>query len=328
MFKKALSLLLALMLIVTSVSITAISVAAAEGDEEVAAAAYYVVGDSEELFTKAWGEGMIDANAMTANEDGTYTKVYEAVGPFEKAVSFKVTNGTDWIGTSDGKNVAIDVFAAGDITVKYDPKAKDDQVTVTGKGVKTVESTSPVETTVAEPATAELAATTTAAAATVAPVTEPAETAVAAVATEAPKAAAKAEDAQVGAPEGEKLVVTAKSNITPTYTQSFDPTTGQVTVTYWIQMTEKYMINAQWTMSYDKDYLTIDNTKGVNTDSKGKKNLIFRVTEGAGTIVNTEVESMPKGGIKANASDLDGYDLNDEGDRVPFVSVRNLQSHR
>ena len=35
MFKKALSLLLALMLIVTSVSITAISVAAAEGDEEV-----------------------------------------------------------------------------------------------------------------------------------------------------------------------------------------------------------------------------------------------------------------------------------------------------
>ena len=223
--------------------------------------------------------------------------------------------------TSDGKNVAIDVFAAGDITVKYDPKAKDDQVTVTGKGVKTVESTSPVETTVAEPATAELAATTTAAAATVAPVTEPAETAVAAVATEAPKAAAKAEDAQVGAPEGEKLVVTAKSNITPTYTQSFDPTTGQVTVTYWIQMTEKYMINAQWTMSYDKDYLTIDNTKGVNTDSKGKKNLIFRVTEGAGTIVNTEVESMPKGGIKANASDLDGYDLNDEGDRVPFVSV-------
>ena len=181
MFKKALSLLLALMLIVTSVSITAISVAAAEGDEEVAAAAYYVVGDSEELFTKAWGEGMIDANAMTANEDGTYTKVYEAVGPFEKAVSFKVTNGTDWIGTSDGKNVAIDVFAAGDITVKYDPKAKDDQVTVTGKGVKTVESTSPVETTVAEPATAELAATTTAASTTVAPVTEPAEAAVAAV---------------------------------------------------------------------------------------------------------------------------------------------------
>ena len=27
-------------------------------------------------------------------------------------------------------------------------------------------------------------------------------------------------------------------------------------------MTEKYMINAQWTMSYDKEYLTIGNTKG------------------------------------------------------------------
>ena len=55
-------------------------------------------------------KGMIDTNAMTANEDGTYTKVYEAVSPFEKAVSLKVTNGTDWIGTSYGKNVAALMF--------------------------------------------------------------------------------------------------------------------------------------------------------------------------------------------------------------------------
>ena len=30
---------------------------------------------------------------------------------------------------------------------------------------------------------------------------------------------------------------------------------------------------------------------------------------------------MPKGGIKANASDLDGYDLNYEDKGIPFVSV-------
>ena len=330
MFKKALSLLLALMLIVTSVSITAISVAAAEGDEESAAVTYYVVGDNETLFTKEWKDGIIDANAMTANEDGTYTKVYEAVGPFEKAVSLKVTNGIDWIGTSNGKDVAIEVFAAGDITVKYDPNAKDNQVTVDGKGVKTIESK--VSTVGAEDAESTSAAanaeSTTAEPTEAESATEPTE---APVVTDAPTAAptaapaveskAKAEDAPVAAGDGDKLVVTAKSNITPTYTQSFDPTTGQVTVTYWIQMTEKYMINAQWTMSYDKEYLTIDTTKGVNTDSKGKKNLMFRVTESAGTIVNTDPESMPKGGIKANASDLDGYDLNDEGKRIPFVSV-------
>ena len=75
MFKKALSLLLALMLIVTSVSITAVSVAAAEDDGEPAGTTFYVVGDNADLLGATWGDAMTDANAMTAKEDGTYTKV-------------------------------------------------------------------------------------------------------------------------------------------------------------------------------------------------------------------------------------------------------------
>lgn len=136
MFKKALSLLLALMLIVTSVSVTALSVAAAEGEEEQEASTFYVVGDNADLFGAAWGDGMIDDNAMTANEDGTYTKVYEGVGPIDKVISLKVTDGVNWIGTATGNNVAIELNDNTDLTVKYDPKAEGNQVTVTGEGVK------------------------------------------------------------------------------------------------------------------------------------------------------------------------------------------------
>ena len=54
MFKKALSLLLALMLIVASVSVTAISVSAADGDEEPDTSTWYVVGNNADLLGKAW----------------------------------------------------------------------------------------------------------------------------------------------------------------------------------------------------------------------------------------------------------------------------------
>lgn len=80
------------------------------------------------------------------------------------------------------------------------------------------------------------------------------------------------------------------------------------------------MINAQWTLSYDKSVLTIDETEGVN--KQGRNNLIFRATGGKGTVINTNPEFMPGGGIKANASDLGGFDLTTEaGGKIPFVSV-------
>ena len=433
MFKKALSLLLALMLIVTSVSITAISVTAAEDDATDPAATWYVVGSSADLFGATWSDAMIDRNAMTANGDGTYTKVYENVGPIDKVVSLKVTNGTDWIGTKTGNDIAIEVIGTGKITVTFDPKLVDgDQVKVTGDNVKlhelnpaavqemrvvgsgqggflndlswdvaadankmkeiatgvyqivfddvasndayqfkfaangswtdnfgaagnTVvgkdnaakydgdnicfevpENGSTVTITldmskfdfrkgnfdasyeinvvgsdgqefIPEKATAKASAQD--------PSTAPAEETTA-VTHSSPE--------PVGDSADEKLVVIAKSNITPTYTQTFDPTTNQVTVTYWIEMTEKWMINAQWTMTYDKEFLTVDMTDGVNGKTKKGKFIpsVFYVTEGNGTIVNFEPESLPNGGIKANASDLNGFDLcTEKGGRIPFVSV-------
>ena len=122
------------------------------------------------------------------------------------------------------------------------------------------------------------------------------------------------------ATSGKSLTVTATSNIFPQATTKFDPIANQITVTYWINIKDYSMINAQWTLSYDKKFLTIDETDGVN--KKGRKDLLFRATGGNGTVTNYNVESMPDGGVKCNATDLDGYDLtSDDGGRVAFVSV-------
>ena len=122
------------------------------------------------------------------------------------------------------------------------------------------------------------------------------------------------------APYPGSLSVKATSNIFPQATTTFDPVANQITVTYWINIKDATMINGQWTMSYDKKYLTFDNTDGVNRN--GKKYLIFRATNGESTVNNIDVDTMPGGGIKCNGADLDGFDLSGEtGGRVPFVSV-------
>ena len=137
MFKKALSLLLALMLIVTSVSITAISVSAADDEPTTEAVVYpvTVAGSNADIFGTAWAKGLAE-NAMTQNGDGTYTKVYEKVGPAEN-VSLKVVDGDNWIGNLAGDNVTFNLTKEADLTVKYDPKATDtSKVTVSAEGIE------------------------------------------------------------------------------------------------------------------------------------------------------------------------------------------------
>jgi hypothetical protein len=137
MFKKALSLLLALMLVVASVSITAISVSAADGDDEPDTSTWYVVGNNADLLGKAWAAD--EANIMTLGEDGKYTKVYTDVAPTTGGdpISIKVMNTVDWIGNKYGKNIVVEIDETCDVTVTYDPNLVDaTQVTVTGEHVK------------------------------------------------------------------------------------------------------------------------------------------------------------------------------------------------
>ena len=138
MFKKALSLLLALMLVVASVSITAISVSAADGDEgEPDTSTWYVVGNNADLLGKAWAADA--ANIMTLGEDGKYTKVYTDVAPTTGGdpISIKVMNTVDWIGNKYGKNIVFEIDETCDVTVTFDPNLVDaTQVTVAGEHVK------------------------------------------------------------------------------------------------------------------------------------------------------------------------------------------------
>ena len=134
MFKKALSLVVSLMLMVTSLSFAAISVSAADTT--------YVVAGVETLCGVEWKGSPADApaNVMTDNGDGTYTKVFTDVQPASGLTLKVVENGADgsqnWIGDATGNNITFNVTAACDVTVKFDSSAK--EITVTGDGVQFV----------------------------------------------------------------------------------------------------------------------------------------------------------------------------------------------
>ena len=134
MFKKALSLVVSLMLMVTSLSFAAISVSAADTT--------YVVAGAEELCGVLWKGSPEDApaNVMTDNGDGTYTKVFTNVQPASGLTLKVVENGADgsqnWIGDATGNNITFNVTAASDVTVKFDSSTK--EITVTGDGVQFV----------------------------------------------------------------------------------------------------------------------------------------------------------------------------------------------
>ena len=84
--------------------------------------------------------------------------------------------------------------------------------------------------------------------------------------------------------------------------------------------------NTQFEITYDKNVLALDMTPGVNFVEEGEgdpdqKFLILRVGDGKGSVVNIDPKSMPNGGIKGNASNINGWKLTDNGGKVPFVSV-------
>ena len=124
----------------------------------------------------------------------------------------------------------------------------------------------------------------------------------------------------------DSLTVNATSNIAPKVTETFDYSTKQLTVTWWINLTADTMVNTQFEITYDKNVLARDMTPGVNFVEEGEgdpdqKFLILRVGDGKGSVVNIDPKSMPNGGIKGNASNINGWKLTDNGGKVPFVSV-------
>jgi len=135
-FKKLTAMLLAVML-VFSMCVTAVSVSAAE-----TAATYIVAGAQELCGLGATGYGWDPTdttNAMTANDDGTYSKVYTDVA-VQNDYQVKVTTTdaegtTTWYGIDGGAdNLTFHVVEVCDVTVTFDPATL--KLTVTGDGVK------------------------------------------------------------------------------------------------------------------------------------------------------------------------------------------------
>ena len=139
MFKKATSLLLSLMLIVTSLSVTIFSVSAADTNST------FVVAGMPEFCGTEWDGNPATSpdNVMTATGDGTFEKVFTDVAPAESLQVKVVENTTDgsqiWYGQDGGENnVTFNVTDTCDVTVTFDPTTN--YVTVSGDGVEMVTS--------------------------------------------------------------------------------------------------------------------------------------------------------------------------------------------
>ena len=129
MFKKAISLLLSLMLVVTTLSVTIVSVSAADS--------VYVVAGVPELCVNTWDpspETSAD-NIMEAQEDGTYVKVYTDVA-VKNDYQFKIVgDGANWYGIDGGDdNFTFNVKSVCDVTITFNPETL--KTTVTGDGVE------------------------------------------------------------------------------------------------------------------------------------------------------------------------------------------------
>ena len=133
MFKKAMSLLLSLILAVMTLSTTTVNVCAADTT--------YVVAGISELCGNLWDGDPISSpdNIMTYNGDGTYQKVYTNVAVME-GYQFKVVENSSfgemiWHGIDGGdQNFIFNVVSVCDVTITFDPATL--KITVTGAGVE------------------------------------------------------------------------------------------------------------------------------------------------------------------------------------------------
>ena len=109
--KKALSVILSILMIITTISALPFS---AQADYET----YYVVGDSAEIFGTMWDASNSD-NIMEPDGEGKYTKSYTVSKPYKK-VMLKVYNNGVWHGDELGNNYAFKIKEAGTFTVSFD----------------------------------------------------------------------------------------------------------------------------------------------------------------------------------------------------------------
>ena len=122
--------------------------------------------------------------------------------------------------------------------------------------------------------------------------------------------------------------MTAKSNVFPQATTTFNAGTKRITVTYWVNISPDRLINTQFKLTYDKSKLEYDDTgAGINQvydeddPTEVSDYLIMRFTKGEGTVINLKPTDVVGGGIRGNASKDKGFKATDNGSRVAYVTV-------
>ena len=90
-------------------------------EEPVVEDTLVVAGSEAEIFGTAW-DGTNEANLMTKQDDGTYTREYTVDKAYTAVQLKSVKNGAEWIGDETGNNVTFNLTGPGTFTVIYDPE--------------------------------------------------------------------------------------------------------------------------------------------------------------------------------------------------------------
>ena len=112
MTRRSLAIVLAVMMVFSSMIMCAITANAANYD-------WYLVGDNADIFGAAWTPAQ-DANGMTKQADGTYIKTYEITKA--ATVEYKITDSQGWIGENQVpryNNQTVTVAAGDTLTFTY-----------------------------------------------------------------------------------------------------------------------------------------------------------------------------------------------------------------
>lgn len=126
-----------------------------------------------------------------------------------------------------------------------------------------------------------------------------------------------AADAQQSAAAAD-LTVTADSNIFKSFTKTVDSAADEVTVTYFVQNSDLKIMNAQWELQYDPEYLQLIDTDGVNYELDGE-DVIGNMMPFAGDDGVYNINFPGK--VICNMSKLNGYKMNKSGEKVGFVTA-------
>ena len=127
--------------------------------------------------------------------------------------------------------------------------------------------------------------------------------------------------------EDDKLTVNVTSNVPELFPYSSSEVSlndGKVTVTYWFNTPDYDMLDAQFVLTYEREFLKYNDENGVN--KSGRKSLIIRsALAESGVTVNTNPDSYKDntvtGAIKGNCTNAqNGYDTR-ENARKAFISV-------